>query len=295
MAMIENDDDVKVIEVQMPFDIVSEDEPLIRIPQINNDYRFYEFFMSFGRDQAVQMAGGRVWPIIYFNDAVSKMPSFYVYITDVGRTKKGQRIINIGVAHWLLGIYAELEINIRVYPESFNGDLSTALYLLYITFTSYGFKLDYVQHEGLTQAQAATFVRETVDTVLNYIQEYKHEDYSCKVLAEDLRTSTGIAASVRLVQILMYHYRLVKIVRDWMLSKCECSELDQICYCNIFTKEELKKFGKVYFKDAKLFVSDEVFFTTLGPLRLGVVPVSEKKKDSSSQSNKTRGINNLRL
>ncbi|CAB4008961.1 Hypothetical predicted protein [Paramuricea clavata] len=253
--------DVKVIDVQTPFDIVSEDEPLIRIRQINNDLRFYEFFMGFGRDHAVQLAGGRIWPTICLKGVVTKMPSFYIYIIDVKRTEKGQRIIDIGVAHWLLGIYAELEINICVYPESFNGDLATALYLPYITFTAYGFKLDYAEHDGLTEVEAAAFVRNVVQTVIDYITEH-YQDGHCEVLAEDLQTSTGIAVSVRLVQILLYHQRLMKIVRDWMLSKCECSETDQICYCNIFTKKELKKSGKSYFKDAQLFVSDEVFFTT---------------------------------
>ena len=203
------------------------------------------------------------------------MPSFYIYFIDVKRTSKGQRCVSIGVTHWLLGIYAELEINYRVYPESFNGDLATAIYLPYVTFTNYGFKLDYVEQQGLTESEAFAFVHGVVQTLLNYIEEH-YEDNRYEDLAEDLQDKTGIAASVRLVQILIYHERLVRIVRDWMLLKCECSKTDQICYCNIFTKRELAKFGKSYFGDARLFVSDEVFFTTTRPLWLGFTSIFGK-------------------
>ncbi|CAB4013532.1 Hypothetical predicted protein [Paramuricea clavata] len=189
------------------------------------------------------------------------MPSFYIYLIAVTRDSNGDRRIVIGVAHWLLGIYAELEIHHRIYPESFNGDLSTAIYLPYVTFNSRGFYMDYVEHIGLSQAEAADFVRGVVDTLIDYIGEHYRDDRYAE-LAEDFEDNHGIAVSVRLVQILIYHRFLVRTVQDWTISKCECTLEDQICYCGSFTKDEIIKCKKLYFRDAKLLVSDEVYFTT---------------------------------
>jgi hypothetical protein len=51
-------DRLKLIDVQMPFDIYSEDESLAVLQTIAKDYDFFEFYLRFGRDHAVEMCGG---------------------------------------------------------------------------------------------------------------------------------------------------------------------------------------------------------------------------------------------
>jgi hypothetical protein len=108
---------------------------------------------------------------------IAKMPSFYVYVIDIEVDNEGQRIIAVGLAHWLLGIYAEIEIVFRIYPEHFasrdRGNLaSTTIYLLFVSFIAYTeFKLEYVEQENLTRQEIIAFIKRTVQDIVDFTEK----------------------------------------------------------------------------------------------------------------------------
>ena len=259
LEWVDDENNLKYIEVHLPFDNCSEDESLDVIRAIKKDFKFYEFYLSFGRDHAVEMAGGRTWPTLFLEGYITKMPSFYVYLIDIEVDRDGQRIITVGIAHWLLGIYAEVEITFRIYPECF-GSPSLLIYLPFVLFPTIDFKLDYVEQENLTCRQV-NFITTTVQSIIDCISDNYFDD-RFDTLVRQLNSEHGIWLSTRLMQVLIYNQRLVKIVRNYMNSKCECGpDENQICYCTVWTKE-LKKINKIYFVDAGHIASNEVFFTT---------------------------------
>ena len=274
-------DRLKLIDVQMPFDIYSEDESLAVLQTIAKDYDFFEFYLRFGRDHAVEMCGGRTWPTVYVEGHIAKMPSFYVYVIDIEVDNEGQRTITVGLAHWLLGIYAEIEIVFRIYPEHFasrhRGNLaSTTIYLPFVSFIAYTeFKLEYVEQENLTRQEIIAFIKRTVQDILDFTEKNCNCDKAdLTKLIHDLNSEKSIWLSTRLLQILLYNQRLVRIVRDYMVSLCNCvPDADEtyhcICYCNAWSVEEIKNFNTIYFIDAKLICSNEVFFTPANTLGYG--------------------------
>jgi hypothetical protein len=83
----------------------------------------------------------------------------------------------VGVAHWLLGIYAEIEIVFLIYPEHFasrhRGNLaSTTIYLPFVSFIAYTeFKLEYVEQENLTRQEIIAFIKRTVQDILDFTEK----------------------------------------------------------------------------------------------------------------------------
>ena len=221
--------------------------------------------MSFGRDHAVELAGGRTWPTLFLEGYVTKMPSFYVYLIDVEVDGNGQRVISVGIAHWLLGIYAEVEIAFRIYPEYFNdaNRESVLIHLPFVSFPNADFKLDYLEQDNLTHGQVINFICTTLQNIVNCISENYLDATDLDSIIRKLNFERGIWLSTQLMQVLIYNQRLINIVRHYMQSKCECgSDEDQICYCAVWTKEEVEKFNKTYFVDTGLIASNEVFFNT---------------------------------
>ncbi|CAB3978626.1 Hypothetical predicted protein [Paramuricea clavata] len=227
------------IVVQLPCDTVLDDEPLSVLQTIASDYKFFDFYLRVGREQGIQLAGGRLWPTIIVDGVMRTIPSFYIYLIAVTKCDNGDRYITIGVVHWLFGIYAKLDIDYRIYPETFKAKrLSvTPIYLPTVTFNSTEFNIDYgndrdYDDEGrrsLTINEARDYVSGTVDTLITYINENYQTD--CLSLATDFEKEHGIAVSKRLAQILIYHQKLVHIVQDWVIKNCGCTRNDQICHC----------------------------------------------------------------
>jgi hypothetical protein len=246
LEWVDDEHNVKYIEVQLPFENYLEDECLNIIRDIKKDFKFYEFYLSFGREHAVELAGGRTWPTLFLEGYITKMPSFYVYLIDIEVDGDGQRIVTVGVAHWLLGIYAEVEITFRIYPEYFN-EPSLLVYLPFVTFTCVDFKLEYVEQDNLTRTQVVSFIRTTVQSIIDCVEKNYLDVTNVEKVIRDFNSEHGIWLSTRLMQVLLYNQWLVKIVRDWMLTKCECGpDEDQICYCSVWTRKELEKCNSVY-------------------------------------------------
>ncbi|CAB3978342.1 Hypothetical predicted protein [Paramuricea clavata] len=250
--------------VQEPCETICEDEPLIVLKTIQDDYKFYELYLRVAREKHLQLAGGRLYPSVIQKGVVKTLPSFYIYLIAVTGYDNGDRYITIGVLHWLLGIYAELEIDYRIYPDAFKthpGYQVTPVYLPCVTFESVGYHLDYTAAEDqLTFSEAKEFVSGVVDTLITYISENHNTGY--REAAADFEKNHGICISKRLMQIMLYHHKLVYHVQSWVIENCGCSRNDQICFCGLFTQRDIIKCKKLYFKDAGLLVSDEVFFTT---------------------------------
>jgi hypothetical protein len=273
LELLADDNSLKYIEVQTPFESYSEDECLAVLRTIAKDYEFYEFYLRFGRDNAVELVGGRTWPTLFLEGYITKMPSFYVYVIDIEVDNVGQRTVTVGIAHWLLGIYDEVEIVFRIYPERFTPP-SVLIYLPFVSFPCKDFKLDYVEQENLTRSQVINFITRTVQDIIDFVGENFPESTSqLTELIHKLNTKRGIWLSTRLMQVLIYNQRLVRIVRDYMILKCECvpDPDERICYCNVWTVEEVKKFDTIYFVDAESICSNEVFFTTADPEGFGTV------------------------
>jgi hypothetical protein len=129
-----------------------------------------------------------------------------------------------------------------------------------------------VEQENLTRSQVADFITKTVEDIIDFVGENFFENTSqLKELIHKLNIKRGIWLSTRLMQVLIYNQRLVRIVRDYMILKCECvpDRDEQICYCNVWTVEEVKNFNKIYFVDAGRICSNEVFFYHRVPRRVG--------------------------
>ena len=205
-----------------------------------------------------------VWPTLFLEGHITKIPSFYVYLIDIELDGNRQRVVTVGLAHWLLGIYAEVEVTFRIYPECFEKP-SELIYLPFVSFTCIDYKLEYVEQDNLTRVEVMTFVRTALQNVINWVEKNYLDTTNVEKIIRDFNSHYGIWLSTRLMQVLLYNQRLVKIVRDWMLSKCECvPDETQICYCSVWTRKELKTFNKIYFVDAERIVSNAVFFTTVG-------------------------------
>ncbi|CAB4007355.1 Hypothetical predicted protein [Paramuricea clavata] len=256
-------DEIKDIVVQLPCDTVLDDEPLTVLQIIASDYKFFDFYLRVGREQKIQLAGGRLWPTVITDGVMRTIPSFYIYLIAVTKCDNGDRYITIGVVHWLFGIYAELEIDYRIYPETFKPQPEfkvTPIYLPSVTFDSIGFDIDYVSEEQLTVSEAKDFVAGVVDTLITYISENYQTDY--RTVAVEFEKQHGMCVSKRLTQIMIYHQKLVHLVQDWIIKNCGCTRNDQICHCGLYTKRDIVRCRKLYFKDAGLLVSDAVYFTT---------------------------------
>ncbi|CAB3982214.1 Hypothetical predicted protein [Paramuricea clavata] len=181
----------------------------------------------------------------------------------VTKCDNGDRYITIGVIHWLFGIYAELEIDYRIYPESFKPKPEwkvSPLYLPSVTFDSLGFDIDYTDHQQLTVREAKDFVAGVVDTLITFINENYQTDF--QTVTAEFEKQHGMLVSKRLTQIMIYHQKLVHPVQDWIIKNCGCTRNDQICHCGLYTKRDIVRCRKLYFKDAGLLVSDAVYFTT---------------------------------
>ena len=194
---------------------------------------------------------------------LTKMPSFYVYLIDIERDKCGQRIVTVGVTHWLLGIYAEIEIHYRIYPELFEPP-SLLIYLPFVSHPVTDFKIDYVEQSNLTRRDVNDFIVGVIAKIIEFmsINYFDSVDWVVKGINEE----HSVWISSRLAQVLCYNQRLVAIVRQFMKDRCVCSsreeEEPQICYCSTWTQCFIDELHTKYFADAKLIVSDEVFFKT---------------------------------
>jgi hypothetical protein len=166
---VDDEHEIKYIPVHLPYDICSEDEKLNIIRVIKKDYKFYEFYLTFGRDHAVELAGGRTWPTLFLEGYLTKMPSFYVYLIDI-EIDDGQRTLTVGIAHWLLGIYAEVDITFRIYPECFEPP-SLLVYLPFASFPTVVFKLDYVEQSNLTCQAVNSFITTTLQNIIDCISD----------------------------------------------------------------------------------------------------------------------------
>jgi hypothetical protein len=56
LEWVDDEHNIKYIEVQLPFENHLEDESLNVIRDIKKDFKFYEFYLSFGREHAVELA-----------------------------------------------------------------------------------------------------------------------------------------------------------------------------------------------------------------------------------------------
>ncbi|CAB3983351.1 Hypothetical predicted protein [Paramuricea clavata] len=127
---LDHRDEIKdAIVVHTPCDTVLDDEPLAVLQTIASDYKFFDFYLRVGREQRIQLAGGRLWPTVIVDGVMKTIPSFYIYLIAVNKCENGDRYITIGVVHWLFGIYAELDIDYRIYPEAFKQQHRTLLHL----------------------------------------------------------------------------------------------------------------------------------------------------------------------
>jgi hypothetical protein len=88
----------------------------------------------------IEARGDRTWPTISIEGHINRMPSFYIYLIDYEIDNKRKRIVTLGLTHWLLGIYAEVEIAYRIYPKFLNDN--TCLYLSFVSYPRYGFKIN---------------------------------------------------------------------------------------------------------------------------------------------------------
>ncbi|CAB3995170.1 Hypothetical predicted protein [Paramuricea clavata] len=258
-------DEKKDIYVHLPCDTVDDDE-LLRVFQIiAADYKFYEFYMRVAREQQVQLAGGRLWPTVITNDEVKALPSFYIYLIAVEQCENGDRFMTIGIIHWLFGIYADLELYYRVYPESFKHQpewKNTPIYLPSVTFGDIDFNLDYTEHQQLRPSEARSFVAGVVDTLITFTCENCEKAYES--VAVEFEKDHGMCVSKRLIQVMLYHQKLVHRVQDWVIKSCGCSRNEQVCHCGLYTQLDIVKCKQLYFKDAGLLVSDAVYFTSPG-------------------------------
>ncbi|CAB3980298.1 Hypothetical predicted protein [Paramuricea clavata] len=185
----------------------------------------------------------------------------------VTQCEDGDRYITIGILHWLFGIYTELEIYYRIYPELFKpefGRKNTPIFLPCVTFESIDFKLDYLEQQQLTPSEAKSFVAGVVDTLITFISEKtncERDFQSVSKLAAEFEKEHGMCVSKRLMQVMLYQ-KLVYHVQDWVIKSCGCARNDQICHCGLYTKLDIVKCKKLYFQDAGLLVSDAVYFTS---------------------------------
>jgi hypothetical protein len=163
----------EVIEVQTLHDLIGEDEKLNTIQLIKRDYELFEFFFSFGHDHVTEMSGGRTWPSVCIDGYLSRMPSFYIYLIDIEIDDCQNRIVTVALTHWLLGIYAKLEITYRIYPEFFN-DSDQWLYLPFVTYPQCGFKLEYCEEYTtyFTPRERSDFVCGKIDNVILFPNSY---------------------------------------------------------------------------------------------------------------------------
>ncbi|CAB3977893.1 Hypothetical predicted protein [Paramuricea clavata] len=182
MNMSSSNERDEIVTVQLPCDTVLEDEPLAILRTIAADYKFFDFYLRIGREQHIQLAGGRLWPSMIIDGVIRTIPSFYIYLIAVTKCENGDRYMTIGVVHWLFGIYAELEITYRIYPELFFKTRPLEynvipLYLPSVTFNSTGYYIDYTGQEQLTVSEAKDMVSGAVDTLITYINENQNTDY----------------------------------------------------------------------------------------------------------------------
>ena len=134
------------------------------------------------------------------------------------------------------------------------------------------FQMACLGHLQLIGCFRVDFITRTVQDIIDFVGENFFENTSqLKELIHKLNIKRGIWLSTRLMQVLIYNQRLVRIVRDYMILKCECvpDRDEQICYCNVWTVEEVKNFNKIYFVDAGRICSNEVFFYHRVPRRVG--------------------------
>ncbi|CAB3976764.1 Hypothetical predicted protein [Paramuricea clavata] len=181
----------------------------------------------------------------------------------VNKCDNGDRYITIGIVHWLFGIYGELLIDYRIYPELFRPQpewKDTPIYLPSVTFDSIDFNIDYTEQQQLTASEAKDFVAGVVDTLITFLNENYERDF--ETVVAEFEKEHGMGVSKRLIQIMIYHQKLVHRVQDWIIKSCGCTRNDQVCHCGLYTKRDIVKCRKLYFQDAGLLVSDEVYFTT---------------------------------
>jgi hypothetical protein len=195
------------IYVQEPCETIGETEPLIVTQIIQDDYLFFDYYLNFGREHANKVCGGRVWPVVWLKGFFTPMPSFYMYLIDATLYDDGERVITIGVAHWLLGIYAEIEMTFKVYPERYDLNASR-IFLPTVTFQQYGYKFEYKERGGMPQRDAIVFVNNVVDGVVEYTEvkcaELDYDIYNRERIQSDLRgycKEKGVLLSARLFQV----------------------------------------------------------------------------------------------
>ncbi|CAB3977254.1 Hypothetical predicted protein [Paramuricea clavata] len=255
------------VTIQQPCDTVLEDEPLSTYKIIHKDDEFFDFYLRVAKEQDIQPAGGHYFPTIISNGIVKTIPSFYIYLIAVNLTDDGNRYMTVGVLHWLLGIYAEVDIDYRIYPqpfETYKGKRGKGpIYLPCVTFGHTDFSVNFtVGRDTLTVAEAKDFVSGIVDTLITHLAKQRGLNRVYSDVVQELELEHGLCVSNRLMQIMLYHHHLVWLTQDWILENCGCARNDQICFCSIYTPLDIIKCRKLYFKDAGLLVSNEVYFAT---------------------------------
>ena len=146
------------------------------------------------------------------------MPSFYMYLIDANLYDDGERVIKIGVVHWLLGIYAEIDITFTIYPERYDN-ISSYIFLPIVTIQQFGYKFEYQEYGNMPERDALIFVNKVVDAVVDYITlkctESYYDIYNRSKIQSDIREyckEKGVLLSERLFQVLLYNRFLVKSV-----------------------------------------------------------------------------------
>ncbi|CAB3987885.1 Hypothetical predicted protein [Paramuricea clavata] len=225
--------------VHQPCETISDDEPLIMIKMIKDDYSFYNYFLNFSRNHA---SAGHNWPVVWTGDRFMSMPSFYIYLIDGTLYDDGERVITIGVIHWLMRIYAEIQITFSIYAIHYDTD--TYVFLPGVTFEQWGYKFEYVELGGLTTTDTILFVSKTVDKVLEYIslkvkENPEYQVYDIPQIEKDIQqycVVNGVQLSRRLFQVLINNQFLVNTVYDFIKEQyCQDSGCKKLCYCGSIT------------------------------------------------------------
>ncbi|CAB4011575.1 Hypothetical predicted protein [Paramuricea clavata] len=170
------------------------------------------------------------------------MPSFYIYLIDGNLYHDGERVIKIGIIHWLLGIYAEIEITFTVYPERYD---ESVIFLPSVTAEQFGYKFEYQEFGLLPHRDTLLFVNKIVDGVIDYIKgkgDKSYNVYDRSQIQSDIHLyckEMGVLLSEQLFQVLIYNHLLVKTINDFVKSEyCIDKDCSFMCYCNHITDEQ---------------------------------------------------------
>ena len=229
-----------------------EDRPVI-LEQLRVDEKFLIFLTKFKRFNTTAR-----WPQVLNGGLIVCFPVVYFYFLDyMYHEKTGKRTIKVGFICWVRGIYATIDIDFQVYPEKSIYVTPHKAWRLPHSCITYRVKILEGNHH-VTQTPTS-YVRGFTDTLLCIVRLCVEYD---RVDVRQQCSTHGSAAypSYRLADLLLYHQRLVRTTRAYMIKHCICSfkTLANIPYCGCerLCSETIPRL----FTDARHMMSKDVLF-----------------------------------